>query len=64
MSTPDTLTNGDKPADYFDILDNLRDSGLMNMFGAPAWMERNCELSSTDARNVFLAWVEKLEGQA
>jgi len=48
------------PADYFDMLTVLRDSGVINMMGAPKYLQENFEMSSQDARRTFILWVESL----
>ena len=44
--------------EYFEILENLRSSGKINMFGAPRWLENNFGLSKNQARLVFMKWSE------
>jgi len=46
------------PKDYYEILDDLRESGEINMYGAPRWLEDNYGLSKKDARQVFKAWAD------
>ena len=58
------LASGVVPSDYFEMLDNIRESGVMNIFGAPRWMEENCDLSRADARAVFMAWTEQFGKEA
>jgi len=41
---------------YFNVLDNLRASGEINMFGAPQWLERNHGLPSVVAKAIFTKW--------
>ena len=38
--------SADQPlhSEYFETLNSLRDSGVMNMFGAPQWLEENYDL--------------------
>ncbi len=43
---------------FFPILDSLRDSGAMNMFGAPRWLIDNMDMTKEDAKTVFLAWLK------
>ena len=31
--------------EFFWVLDNIRESGKMNMFGAPKWLEENMDLT-------------------
>jgi len=42
----------------FIFLDKLRDSGKINMFGAPKILEESFGLSKKEAREVFKAWAE------
>jgi hypothetical protein len=44
--------------EMFIFLDKLRDSGTMNMFGAPKVLEESFGLSKKEAREVFKAWAE------
>ena len=43
---------------WFEVLDNIRESGAMNMFAAPRFLETECGLSRADAREVFIKWTE------
>jgi len=49
------------PADYFDMLTEVRDSGVMNMMGAPRYLQENFGMSRQDARRTFILWVESLQ---
>jgi hypothetical protein len=44
--------------EFFWVLDNIRESGKMNMFGAPKWLEENMDLTKEQAKQVFMAWTE------
>lgn len=44
--------------EFFEILNDLRESGQINMFGAPKWLQENFGLSKNEAREVFTAWTE------
>ena len=44
--------------EYFEVLDNLRSSGKINMFGAPRWLQDNFGLDKSQAQLVFTKWVE------
>jgi len=46
--------------EYFSILDDLRLSGSINMFGAPRWMMNNLDLSKEQAKIVWDSWTMKL----
>ena len=52
------------PADYFDMLTEVRDSGVMNMMGAPRYLQENFGMSRQDARRTFILWVEHLQEEA
>lgn len=43
------------------ILDDLRESGSINMFGAPRWLQDNCELTREEAMHVFKTWSDKYD---
>ena len=47
--------------EYFEVLENLRSSGKINMFGAPRWLENNFGLSKNQARLVFMKWKESFD---
>jgi hypothetical protein len=46
---------------FFEELNNLRQSGTMNMFGAPRWLQDNYDLSRDEAQHVFLRWTKTIE---
>ena len=41
---------------YFEYLDELRDSGITNMFGAVPYLMSNSELDKRDANYVMNLW--------
>lgn len=45
--------------EYYDYLDALRDSGVVNMFGAGAYLQDRFELSKQEARDILFAWMEQ-----
>lgn len=45
-------------AEIFRYLDKLRESGIINMLGAGAYLERDCGLSPSDARVVLGQWID------
>tara|TARA_R110000868_G_scaffold85896_4_gene241300 strand:- start:1574 stop:1981 length:408 start_codon:yes stop_codon:yes gene_type:complete len=47
--------------EMFIFLDKLRESGTINMFGAPRVLEESFGLSKKEARNVFQAWTKAFE---
>ena len=44
--------------EYFEYLDELRDSGVTNMFGAGAYLEDEFDLSKNDARDILFEWMD------
>ena len=52
---PVEITDEDQDT-YNMILEAIRESGAMNMFGAPQWLEEECGLSRAEARQVFKNW--------
>ena len=44
---------------YFEVLNNLRESGEINMFGAPAVLREVFDLSKQESYDVFTAWAEQ-----
>ena len=52
------------PADYFDLLTAVRDSGVMNMMAAPQYLQMEYGMSRQDARRTFILWVEHLQKEA
>ena len=51
-----TITKPD--SEWFEILDELRESGAMNMFGAPRYLHENYKISLQNARDVFFKWTK------
>ena len=47
--------------EYFEYLTDLRDSGTMNMMGAPRELEYEFGLDRAEAREVFSKWCESLK---
>lgn len=43
--------------EYFEYLDELRDSGVTNMFGAAPYLQDEFGLEKADARTVLSAWM-------
>lgn len=48
--------------DFFVFLDILRESGEINMFGAPRELQNEFGLSKQEARDVFTKWTETFKG--
>jgi hypothetical protein len=49
--------SNERPATFL-FLDNLRDSGRINMFGAAPYLEKAFGLSKSEAREVLLQWMK------
>ena len=50
----DTITEVEQ--EWFAILDDLRESGVMNMFGAPRWLNEEFGIPMHQAKEIFTAW--------
>ena len=46
---------------YFEFLNDLRESGTINMMGAPRELQNEFGLNKVQARNVFQLWTETLK---
>lgn len=44
--------------EYFNYLDELRDSGEINMLSAGAYLEAEFGLDRREAKKVLLAWMQ------
>ena len=42
----------------FDYLDNLRESGVVNMFGATPYVQEAFDLTKAEARAILKEWME------
>ena len=43
---------------YFDYLEQLRKSGMTNMFGAGPYLQQEFGLTRQDARDILVKWME------
>lgn len=43
---------------YFKFLEDLRDSGVTNMFGASPYLEHAFDLDKYEARDILIEWME------
>ena len=46
---------------YFEFLNDLRESGTMNMMGAPRELQNEFGLNKVQAREIFQLWTETLK---
>lgn len=61
MATTEELTERFGVNQYnecLEYLDELRDSGETNMFGASAYLERDCGLDRQDAKDMLANWMQ------
>ena len=49
---------------WFDILDDLRRGGSMNMFGSPKYLQDNYGLDRTEALDIFNKWIAYTDDKA
>ena len=45
--------------EYFEFLDSLRESGEINMFGAPSVLQDMFDLSKYEARDIVAEWMKQ-----
>ena len=48
-------------SEYFDFLDDLRESGATNMFGAVPYLMEEFILDNEEARNILGKWMESFD---
>ncbi len=44
--------------DYFEYLDELRESGVTNMFGAAPYLVEDFGITMWEARKILVEWME------
>jgi len=49
----------DKYLEHFVYLDKLRESGTINMMGAPRELQNDFDLDKTEARKIFGLWTKQ-----
>ena len=49
----------DRYLEHFIYLDKLRESGTINMMGAPRELQNDFDLDKTEARKIFGLWTEQ-----
>ena len=47
--------------EYFQFLENLRESGVTNMFGAAPYLANTFSISKSEARDILLKWMESYD---
>jgi len=48
-------------SEYFQFLNELRDSGEINMWGASPYLEAEFGLDRKEAKDIFLAWIRSFD---
>jgi hypothetical protein len=48
-------------SEYFEVLNQIRETGQMNMFGAPKFLQETFGLSKGEALHVFQEWTKEFE---
>jgi hypothetical protein len=44
--------------EYFVYLDNIRETGAINMFGAAPYLQEAFDLDRYDAKDILLEWMD------
>ena len=59
----ETLDNnyidGSLTLSQYDFLDDLRDSGVTNMFGAAPYLMEAFELNKSEAKGILIDWIKQ-----
>lgn len=48
--------------EYFSYLNELRESGVTNMYGAAPYLQKEFALSKHEARDILKQWMESFRG--
>ena len=54
----ETKIDNSQKEDVFDFLENLRDSGVTNMFGAPPYLQREFGFQEAESRAWLSVWMK------
>jgi hypothetical protein len=49
--------------EYYEYLNALRGSGVVNMWGAGAYLQDQFGLSRTEARTIVIAWMKQYKSE-
>lgn len=60
MDKPFEQYSGEEKAGMFEYLEELRLSGVTNMFGAAPYLMEEFDLTHGNARKVLVAWMDDL----
>ena len=47
--------------EYFEYLNELRDSGVTNMFGASPYLQQAFDVSKSEAKAILKLWMESFK---
>ena len=64
MSSLNEIYDKNRRDELFEFLENLRISGITNMFGAGAYLEKAFGLDKKDASSVLIDWMQHKEQEA
>ena len=56
MSRPAFITT-----EHLEYLDELRESGVTNMFGAGTYVEKRFEIDSVPAKKILMYWMQTFD---
>ena len=59
--TDGTIIDTNELHEWYQELTALRDSGEINMMGAPRWLRDNFDMSRDTANAIFKSWADNLE---
>ena len=54
---PEFIKNDDELEEYLEYLDDLRESGVTNMFGAGAYIQRAFNVARDEANKILTYWM-------
>lgn len=61
MGAPQERINmDDARQEYFNFLVKLRDSGIINMWGASPYLEETFDLTHEEATEILMDWMESI----
>jgi hypothetical protein len=49
---------------YYNYLNELRDSGKTNMFGASSYLQDEFDLSRYEAKDILMSWMKSFSAEA
>ena len=55
----DKYIDGSLTLSQYDFLDDLRESGVTNMFGAAPYLMEAFELNKSEAKRILIEWIKQ-----